>query len=154
MFPRAVIVRVAVYLMALLVVIWLLRTWDRPGPSDRMTVIEVHQADRWETQLAGPREKYLIVRVQLETDPGDLQHWGPDLFRLEDEAGRRYRPLDDSPLLKNLPHDEAARPVVGDLLFRMPASARGRSLSLLPEGWDHADSTDHQSEDIGPQSGP
>ena len=91
-----------------------------------------------------------IVRVQLDIDPDDLELWGPDLFRLEDEARRRYLPLDDSPFLKNSPLAEPARPVEGILVFRVPVSARGQSLSFLPEGWDHADSTDHQSEDIGP----
>jgi len=150
MFPRAVIGRVAVYLAALLVVIWLLRGWDRLGPSNRMVVIEMRQADRWAAQPAGPAKKFIIVRIQLYIDTGDLERWGPALFRLEDEAGRPYRPLDDSPLLKNLPGTETAWPVEGVLVFRVPASVRGKSLSFLPEGWDHADSADHQSEDTGP----
>jgi hypothetical protein len=154
MFPRAVIGRIVVYLAALLVVIWLLRAGDRPGPSSRMAVVEVHQTDRWEGRSAGRGEKFLIVQVRLEIDSLDLRSWGPGLFRLEDEAGRRYRPVGDSPLLKHRPFPEPAEPVEGILLFRVPASVRGRSLSFLPEGWDHADSRDHQSEDIGPCGGP
>ena len=149
MFSRGIIVRVAVYLTALVVVIWLLRVWEGPGPSGRLEVIEVRQADRWETRPAGSEKKFLIVRIRLEIDPDDLEHWGPDLFCLEDEAGRTYRPADISPLLKNSPDTGQAGPAEGILLFRVPASARGRSLSFLPEGWDHADCADHQSEDIG-----
>jgi|GEM_PF-2440667 len=150
MVSRAVIARVAVYLTALLVVIWLLRGWEGLLPTDRMTVIEVHQADRWSQRTAGPEEKFLFVRVQMRIDPDDLEHWQPAMFRLEDEAGRPYRPLDDSPLLKNSPGTEPDRPVEGVLVFRVPASVRGQSLSFLPEGWDHADSADYQSENTGP----
>jgi len=154
MLSRAIIGRVAIYLIALLTVIWLLRGWDRLLPADRMTVIEMHRAARWETRTAGPGDIFLIVRVRIEIDPDKLERWEPSLFCLEDGAGRRYRPLDDSPLLKRLPFTEPARPVEGILLFQIPESVQGRSLSFLPEGWDHADSADHQSEDIGPERGP
>jgi hypothetical protein len=152
-FPRTVIGRVAIYVIALLAVIWLLRGWERLMPAERMAVLEVRQAERWKGLTARTGEKMLIICVRIRMDGERLERWGPVLFRLEDEDGRWYRPLDDSPLLSTLPRREPAGPVEGELLFRVPAAARARSLSFLPEGWEHADSADHQSEDIGPQGG-
>jgi len=153
-FSRGIAGRVAVYVTALTVVIWLLRVWPGRQPAGRMTVLEVRQAERWEDLAARPGEKLFIVGVRMRLNGQKLERWGPALFRLEDEDGRRYRPVSDSPLLKDSPYGEPAGSVEGQLLFRVPATASGRSLSFLPEGWDHADSADHQSEDIGPQGGP
>jgi hypothetical protein len=149
-FPRGIAGRVAVYVTALVVVVWLMRVWQGRQPAGRMTVLEVRQAERWQDLTARPGEKLLIVGVRMRLNGQNPDRWEPALFRLEDEDGRRYRPVGDSPLLQNSPYEEPAGSVEGLLLFRVPATATGRSLSFLPEGREHADSADHQSEDTGP----
>jgi len=147
MFSRATIVRIAVYLTALLVVIWLLREGDTFLPSGDMTVTGVHRSERWGSLRAKPGEQLVMVTIRFETLPDGIERWSPGLFRLEDEAGRFHRPLDDSPLLAEYHNGESAGPVGGLLIFRLPAASRGRSLLFFPEDRGDADSTDHQSED-------
>ncbi len=154
MFSRATIIRIAVYLTALLVVIWLLRERNTFLPAGDMTVTGVHRAERWGNRRAGPGEQLVMVTVRFETVPDGIERWSPGLFRLEDEAGRLYRPLEDSPLLAEYLDGESADPVGGLLVFRLPAAGRVRSLLFFPEDSSDADFTDHQSEDTRSKSGP
>jgi hypothetical protein len=151
MVSRAIIARVAVYLAALLVVIWLLRERDALLPLGDLTVSEVRQTEGWRSLRAGPAEKLLIVKVRI---PKGVGRWKPAMFRLEDEEGRSYRPIDDSPSFRSPQVLEPTGPVEGILIFRLPATTQGKSLSMIPEGWDEADSTDHQREDTGQKGGP
>jgi hypothetical protein len=164
-FQRATVARIAVYVVALLVVILLLRERRALLPAGDLAVIDVHQAKRWGTVRAGPAEKLLIITVRIEIGEelvgqgriGPEEHIGalsPVMFRLQDQTGRQYRPIEDSPFFKVPAAAERSEPIQGTLIFRLPPEAQGRRLSFLPEDWEHGDSANHQSEDIGPEIGP
>jgi hypothetical protein len=145
-------IRVGVYLAALMVVIVLLRQRRTLIPTYNLKVIEVLETDQLDSLFAREGEKLVVVRVWLTVHAQIKGRLEPDFFSLQDAQGREYRPDFLSPMFSgDLPGDHG-RGVEGTLVFHLPRGMVGKSLSFHAQVEN--DAPDLRSTDFGPENGP
>ena len=149
---RPTVVRVGIYLVALMVVVVLFRQRLLLAPPHGLRVTQVKETDRLDPIVAEEGEKLVMVGVRLIA-PAEIQcQLRPSFFALLDADGHEHLPDSLSPLFSHeLPLGQGQE-VEGELVFHVPRGTVGKSLSFRPEVED--DAPDFKPEDFGPKGGP
>jgi len=149
---RGTMIRVGVYLAALMVVIVMLRQRRTLIPTYSLRLIGVREMDQLGPLFAREGEKLVVVRVWLTVHAEIKNRLGPDFFSLQDAQGREYRPDFLSPMFSSDFPGDHDRGIEGTLVFHLPRGMVGRSLSFHAQVEN--DAPDLRSADFGPESGP
>jgi hypothetical protein len=144
---RRALVRVGIYLVALVLVLMLFLQRNALLPLYDLRISQVRETAQLGSLVAGEGEKLVVVQVQLVVPVEILGRLRPSLFALLDTDGREHRPDALSPLFSHTLPLGQTRGIEGILVFRLPEEAMGTSLSFNPEVEDIAPNL--KSEDIG-----
>lgn len=149
---RRTVVRVAIYSLALMMVLVLLRYRRALIPEYGLQVQGVRETYELGPMLAGEGQKLVVVEVTLILRPGAPRLLRPASFALVDTQGQEYQPEPLSPLFSDALLCGQDQLLEGALVFRLPQERTGQNLSFHPEV--NGDASDPESKDTGSEGGP
>ncbi len=134
---RGSLIRVSIYVLALMVVLILLLHRKALIPGHGLWVNQIREIDRLGSLVAAADEKLVLVEVRLAAPCQILDHLGPSQFLLVDSVGGEHQPDALSPLFAAQRPEIQDQVLEGTLVFRLPRDAEGKSLYFQPEVGEH-----------------
>jgi hypothetical protein len=149
---RGSLIRVSIYVLALIMVLILLLHRRALIPTHGVWVNQVRETGQIGPLVAGAGEKLLLVEVKLAAPIEVLDRLSSGQFTLVDSLGGEHRPDSLSPLFTEKHPLDGDQAMEGTLVFRLPPGTMGKSLSFQPEVAEHA--SDYESKDFGQEGRP